>query len=71
MNNNKNEVVIIEVQVGAESFQPFYEELVQVEGLTELMYQHPNRSTPWPLISELVENNTVRLFCQSRGCYWK
>jgi hypothetical protein len=68
MNNNRNEVVIIELQVGAESFQPFYEELVKVEGLTELMYQHLNRSIPWPLVSELVENNTVRLLCQSRCC---
>lgn len=71
MNNNTNEVVIIELQVGAESFGPFYDELLEVEGLFELMYQHPDRSTPWPLISELIENNTVRLFGQSRCCCCK
>ena len=62
MNNNTNEVVIIELQIGADSFEPFYEEFAQVDGLMELMYQHPNRTTPWPLLSELIENNTVRLF---------
>lgn len=65
MNNNTNEVVLIELQVGENSFNDFYGKLMDVNGLMELMYQHPNISTPWPLVSELIENNRVRLVGRS------
>lgn len=63
IDNNRNEVVIIELQIGKNSFEDFYEKLKEVKGLLELMYHHPDRITPWPLISELIQNNTASLFC--------
>jgi hypothetical protein len=66
MNNNTEEVVIIELQIGENSFEDFYDKLLEVDGLMELIYHHPDRIIPWPLISELIQNNTVRLFSR---CY--
>lgn len=63
MNNNTDEVVIIELQIGENSFEDFFDKLLEVGGLVELMYHHPDRITLWPLMSELIQNNTVRLFC--------
>ena len=67
MTANPHEVVIIEIQVGEESLGPLFTELQEVEGLSDLVYQHPSYTNssqegeeaelPWPKLSEMIELN--------------
>jgi len=61
LNQNENEIVIIELQVGEGSFELFYDKMQEVENLTSYMYNHPYRTAPWPIINDLIANNTVRV----------
>ena len=64
LNRNGNEIIILELQVGEDSFDPFYDKMLEVENLTSMMYHHPDRTAPWPIINDLIANNTVR--CNAR-----
>jgi len=63
LQENENEIVIIELQIGKGSFDGLYEKMQLVENLTSLMYNHPDRTARWPIINDLIANNTVSLVC--------
>ena len=67
LQNNENEIVIVELQIGADSFEDLYDKMLQVENLTSLMYNHPYRTAPWPIINDLIANNTVSPFSRWRS----
>lgn len=60
LQENENEIVILELQIGTDTFDDLYDKMLQVENLTSLMYNHPYRTAPWPIINDLIANNTVR-----------
>lgn len=60
LQENENEIVILELQIGVDSFEGLYEKMLTVENLTSLMYNHPTRTARWPIINDMVANNTVR-----------
>ena len=60
LQENENEIIILELQIGVDSFEGLYEKMLTVENLTSLMYNHPDRTARWPIINDMIENNTVR-----------
>jgi hypothetical protein len=64
LQNNPNEVLLMPLQIdnsldgGAITFNEIYAVLQQVNGLTNILYQHPGVGTPWPTLRELIAANT-------------
>jgi hypothetical protein len=60
MQANPHEVVVIEIEVGDESLGPLFDDLQQVPGLFDLMYQHPGGEEKWPLLKDMIAMDKVR-----------
>jgi hypothetical protein len=67
LQKNENEVVILELQIGVDSFDGLYEKMLEVGNLTSLMYNHPDRTARWPIINDLIANNTRLIIFQHDG----
>ena len=57
------EVIIMPIQFdsstgGEVTLSEFWNLALQVEGFTNLLYQHPGRGAPWPTLQTLVEADT-------------
>lgn len=61
MKKNAHEVVILEIEVGDESLGPLFDDLQQIEGFSDLMYQHPGGDEEWPKLKEMIEMDKVRI----------
>lgn len=60
LEKNENEIVIMELQIGPNSFEGLWDKMRETN-ITSYMYIHPYRTAPWPIINDLVANNTVRI----------
>lgn len=67
MLQNPHEVVIIELQILANSLGPLFEILSEVDGLSDLMYRHPGLGEPWPTLEELIEMDKRLIVFQHDG----
>lgn len=59
LNKNPNEIVILELQIGIDSFEGLYDKMLEAGNFTSYMYNHPDRTAPWPIVNDLIANNTV------------
>ena len=59
MKRNPNEVVIIEIQIGGNTLSSLFEQVFQIPGFSDMMYKHPGPEYEWPLMKDLIANNTV------------
>jgi hypothetical protein len=59
MNSNPNEVVIIELQVGGNTLIELFGQVFKIPGFSDMMYEHPGPDYEWPLMKDLIANNTV------------
>lgn len=59
LNENENEIIFLEFQVGQGTFEDLYDKMLEAENFTDYMYNHPERTAPWPIINDLIANNTV------------
>lgn len=68
LNANPTEVILVEIQVNKprEILAEFYDVLLQIDGLVDMMYSHPSWPTEWPLMRELVADNKVSTCRQMR-----
>lgn len=58
LDRNRNEVILIEIQVNGDSLMELFQVISEIDGFQELLYQHPGRMAPWPTLQELIEQNT-------------
>lgn len=68
LQDNLSEVILLEFQVepGSDMFDLF-DIMREVDGFVDMMYEHPDTSSNWPLMSQLVDDNKRILVFQHRG----
>jgi hypothetical protein len=63
LSRNSNEVVILELQIGKDSFVELMNTVFEIPGFADALYEHPGRGLKWPLMMDLINNNKVSEFC--------
>lgn len=69
LDENPSEIIILPIELNSDVDQPvdldeFYSLMQQVPGFVEKFYSHPDATTPWPTMGELVSANEVRRMCR-------
>eukprot|EP00814_Leptocylindrus_danicus_P017121 CAMPEP_0116018654 /NCGR_PEP_ID=MMETSP0321-20121206/8773_1 /TAXON_ID=163516 /ORGANISM="Leptocylindrus danicus var. danicus, Strain B650" /LENGTH=354 /DNA_ID=CAMNT_0003489081 /DNA_START=340 /DNA_END=1404 /DNA_ORIENTATION=- len=68
LEENLSEVIVLELQIdpGSDMFE-LYSVMQDVDGFSDMIYEHPDASSDWPFLSQLVDDNKRILIFQHRG----